>query len=45
MKTASADRFEALGEGEDFRLSGHGIAGGALAVDGRVVHLAGYVTE
>ena len=36
---ASLQRFAALGEGEDLRLQGDGLAGGALAVDGRVVHL------
>jgi hypothetical protein len=44
MKAAAAERFAALGEGEDLRLSGEGIAGGALAAGGRVVHLAGYAT-
>lgn len=39
---AAGERFPALGEGEDIRLSGKGIAGGALAAEGRVVHLAGY---
>ena len=39
---ASGERFAALGEGEDIRLRGNGIAGGALAVDGRLVHLAGF---
>jgi hypothetical protein len=39
---ASGERFAALGEGEDIRLRGNGIAGGALAVNGRLVHLAGF---
>jgi len=39
---APGERFAALGEGEDIRLRGNGIAGGALAVDGRLVHLAGF---
>ena len=39
---AAGERFEALGEGEDIRLTGEGVAGGALAVGGRVVHLAGF---
>ena len=39
---AKAERFRAVGEGEDIRLSGKGIAGGALMVEGRVVHLAGF---
>jgi hypothetical protein len=38
-----ADRFKALGEGEDIRLTGQGIAGGALAAGGRLVHLAAFV--
>jgi hypothetical protein len=38
-----AERFKALGEGEDIRLTGQGIAGGALAVGGRLVHLAAFV--
>jgi hypothetical protein len=42
IRRATAERFPALGEGEDVRLSGEGIAGGALAAEGRVVHLAGY---
>jgi hypothetical protein len=36
------ERFAALGEGEDIRLTGSGIAGGALAVEGRLVHLAAF---
>jgi hypothetical protein len=42
LKGAAAENFPALGEGEDIRLSGRGIAGGALVAEGRVVHLAGY---
>jgi hypothetical protein len=38
-----ADRFKALGEGEDIRLTGRGVAGGALAASGRLVHLAAFV--
>jgi hypothetical protein len=37
-----AERFPAVGEGEDIRLTGQGIAGGALAAGGRVVHLAAF---
>jgi hypothetical protein len=37
-----AERFKALGEGEDIRLTGQGIAGGALAAGGRLVHLAAF---
>jgi len=39
---AAGERFVALGEGEDIRLSGEGWAGGALAAGGRVVHLAAH---
>lgn len=39
---AQAERFQSLGEGEDVRLRGKGVAGGALVVEGRVVHLAGF---
>lgn len=42
MQAAAEERFAALGEGEDIRLSGKGVAGGALAAGGRVVHLAGF---
>ncbi len=42
IQAAAAERFTALGEGEDIRLTGKGIAGGALAAQGRVVHLAGF---
>jgi hypothetical protein len=36
------ERFPALGEGEDIRLVGQGITGGALAAGGRLVHLAAF---
>jgi hypothetical protein len=42
LKAAAAEEFAALGEGQDLRLSGERIAGGALAAEGRVIHLAGY---
>jgi hypothetical protein len=42
VASARADRFPALGLGEDLRLEGPGLAGGALAVDGRVVHLGAF---
>ena len=42
LLSAGAERFAALGEGEDIRLSGNGVTGGALASNGRVVHLAGF---
>jgi hypothetical protein len=42
LKVATTECFAALGEGEDIRLSGNAIEGGALMAEGRVVHLAGY---
>ena len=42
MQAATVERFPALGEGEDIRLTGDGVSGGALAANGRVVHLAGF---
>ena len=42
VKKARAERFDALGEGEDLRLSGEALAGGALVAEERVVHLAAF---
>jgi hypothetical protein len=42
VKQAQAEQFEALGEGEDLRLSGESLAGGALVAEERVVHLAAF---
>ena len=42
VKAARAEQFEALGEGEDLRLSGDSLAGGALVAEDRVVHLAAF---
>ena len=42
LLSAGAERFAAVGEGEDIRITGTGITGGALAASGRVVHLAGF---
>jgi len=36
---ASADRFDAIGEGEDLRLQGTYLTGAGLVADGRIVHL------
>ena len=36
---AELERFPAVGEGEDFRLQGGSLAGGALVKSGRVIHL------
>src|SRR5512135_1713684 len=44
LRGASAERFAALGEGEDIRLTGERLAGGALAAGGRIAHLAGFAT-
>lgn len=40
--TTSGERFAALGEGEDIRLSGEGVTGAALMANGRMVHLAAF---
>jgi len=45
LKNAAAKPFAALGEGEDIRLAGDGVSGGALAAGGRVVHLAGHAVR
>jgi len=42
VKTATTERFTALAEGEDLRLSGASLAGGALVAEDRVVHLAAF---
>ena len=42
VKNAEAEQFEALGEGDDLRLSGESLAGGALVAGDRVVHLAAF---
>lgn len=42
IRAAKSEGFPAVGEGEDIRLNGKGVAGGALAVNGRVVHLVGF---
>lgn len=42
VKLARAEKFEALGEGEDLRLSAEALAGGALIAGQRVVHLAAF---
>jgi hypothetical protein len=42
VREATAEQFEALGEGEDLRLSGMSLAGGALIAEDRVVHLAAF---
>ena len=38
------ERYRATGAGEDVRLAGEGVAGGALEHEGRLIHLAAYRT-
>lgn len=45
IKDSSSEAFPAIGEGQDLRLSGRGISGGALVADGRVVHLSAFAAE
>lgn len=42
---AATTTFKALGQGEDLRLEGPGLTGGALLKDGRVVHLCAFRVE
>ena len=42
VKNARTERFDALGEGDDLRLSGEVLAGGALLAEDRIVHLAAF---
>ncbi len=39
---AAVEHFSAVGEGEDWRLSGIGLAGGALVKDARLIHLCAF---
>ena len=45
MKAAATQSFKALGEGEDVRLEGGSITGGALVRGERVVHLAAFAMD
>lgn len=45
MIAAAAQRFAAVGEGQDLRLTGERLAGGALVAGERVVHLAAFRVE
>jgi hypothetical protein len=45
LEHAAQERFPAVGEGTDLRLSGSRLAGGALLVGERVVHLAAFRLE
>lgn len=42
IQAAAVETFPAIGEGQDIRLQGEGIAGGALAKGDRLVHLAAF---
>ena len=42
LKRSKTKQFDALGEGEDVRISGEALAGGALVAEGRLVHLAAF---
>jgi hypothetical protein len=42
LKKAPRERFPAVGVGEDVRITGKTIAGGGLAVDGKLVHLVAF---
>ena len=42
IKNAHTERFDALGEGDDLRLSGEAMTGGALLAEGRIVHLVAF---
>lgn len=45
MLKAATEKYAALGEGEDVRLEGENLAGGALVDGERVVHMAAYRVE
>ena len=45
VKNANTERFDALGEGDDLRLSGEAMTGGALLAEGRIVHLVAFDTQ
>ena len=42
IKASAIESFPAVGEGQDLRLHGRGISGGALLADGQVVHLSAF---
>jgi len=45
LANSPANPFEALGEGRDIRIEGAEIVGGALELDGRLVHLSAFTRE
>jgi len=42
---AAGDTFKAVGMGEDLRLTGTNVIGGALLVEGRLVHLSAFMKD
>lgn len=42
IKALAIESFPAVGEGQDLRLHGRGISGGALLAEGRVVHFSAF---
>jgi len=42
VQAAPLERFKAIGLGEDVRINGKEVAGGALAVDGKLIHLVAF---
>ncbi len=44
IQASAMESFPAVGEGQDLRLHGRGVSGGALQADGRVVHLSAFST-
>lgn len=45
MMSLAAERFKAIGEGDDLRIENDTIAGGALLYADRVVHLCAFGVE
>jgi len=45
IQSSASESFPAVGEGQDLRLQGRGVSGGALLADGRVVHLSAFSVE
>ena len=42
VKAATRERFPAIGLGEDVRINGETIAGAALSLDGKLIHLVAF---
>lgn len=42
VKAATRERFPAIGLGEDVRINGETIAGAALTLDGKLIHLVAF---